>query len=68
MPDFDIYAVFVPALAVPACIALAISQLLGRLLANLGLYRLVLHRPIFNLALHVAILGMSVILYNRYLQ
>ncbi len=68
MPDFDIYGVFVPGLAVLACIALVISQLSGRLLAKLGLYRLVWHRPLFNLALYVAILGMSVIVYNRYLQ
>ncbi|WP_319584728.1 DUF1656 domain-containing protein [uncultured Pseudodesulfovibrio sp.] len=68
MPDYNIYGVLVPAVAVLACISLAMSALLGRLFAKLGLYRHVWHRPLFNVALYIALLGLNVIVYNRYLQ
>ncbi len=68
MHDFNIYGVFVPGLAILACIALAMNHLLGHFLEKLGLYRMVWHRPLFNLALYVSLLGLNLIIYNRYLQ
>ena len=55
--EFDLYGVFVPSLAVCMLLALLISLLLRRLLAWSGFYRLVWHRPLFDLALYVVLLG-----------
>ncbi|WP_419786136.1 DUF1656 domain-containing protein [Pseudodesulfovibrio sp.] len=68
MQDFDIYGVFVPGLAVLACVALVMNIFLARLLTRAGVYRLVWHRPLFNLAMYVAVLGLNVMVYIRYLQ
>ncbi|BAU89976.1 hypothetical protein MPPM_1371 [Methylorubrum populi] len=55
--EFDLYGVFVPSLAAWMLVAFAISVPLRRILAGLGLYRLVWHRPLFDLALYVVLLG-----------
>lgn len=55
--EFDLYGVFVPSLAAWMLLALLISLLLRRLLAWSGFYRLVWHRPLFDLALYVVLLG-----------
>lgn len=55
--EFDLYGVYVPSLAAWMLIAFAIGLPIRRALAGLGLYRLVWHRPLFDLALYVLLLG-----------
>ncbi|WP_232628731.1 DUF1656 domain-containing protein [Methylobacterium sp. Leaf118] len=55
--EFDLYGVFVPSLGAWMLIAFALSLPLRRLLARAGVYRLVWHRPLFDLALYVVLLG-----------
>lgn len=55
--EFDLYGVFVPSLAAWMLLAFLISLPLRRLLALTGFYRLVWHRPLFDLALYVVLLG-----------
>jgi hypothetical protein len=55
--EFDIYGVFVPALLVFAIVALLLLLALKRLLAAIGFYRFVWHRPLFDLALGIILFG-----------
>ena len=55
--ELDLYGVFVPSLAAWMLIAFAVSLPLRWLLARSGFYRLVWHRPLFDLALYVVLLG-----------
>ncbi|HJE25934.1 MAG TPA: DUF1656 domain-containing protein [Methylorubrum populi] len=55
--ELDLYGVFVPSLAAWMLIAFALSLPLRRLLAWTGFYRVVWHRPLFDLALYVVLLG-----------
>ena len=54
-----------PLLVWVAC-AYLLSLLVRRLLAGLGLYRLVWHRPLFDLALFVVFLGGVVALSSHW--
>lgn len=60
--EFDLYGVFVPSLAAWMLLAFLLFLPLRRLLARAGLYRLVWHRPLFDLALYVVLLGAVVAL------
>jgi hypothetical protein len=60
--DLDIYGVFVPALFAWLLIALGISLPLRRVLTWSGFYRFVWHRPLFDVALYVVLLGIVVLL------
>jgi hypothetical protein len=55
--EIDVYGVFVPPLLVWVAAALPITAGLRRVLRWLGFYRLVWHRPLFDLALLVVVLG-----------
>ena len=55
--ELNIYGVFVPALLAWALIALCVSWALRHVLAWIGFYRFVWHRPLFDLALYVVLLG-----------
>ena len=55
--EIDVDGVFVPALLVWSTIALLISWALRPLLARLGWYRLVWHRPLVDLSLFIIILA-----------
>ncbi len=55
--ELDIDGVFVPSLAAWMLIAFLLSAVLRRVLARCGFYRLVWHRPLFDLALFVLLLG-----------
>ena len=55
--EFSIYGVFVPSLLVWGLIALLIAGVLRPVLAELGFYRLVWHRPLVDLSLFVIILA-----------
>ena len=59
--ELDIYGVFVPSLAAWMLLAFVISLVVRRLLAWTGFYRLVWHRPLFDLALYVVLLGAVVV-------
>jgi hypothetical protein len=54
--EFDIYGVFVPALLVWALVALSLTGVLRMVLARVGFYRLVWHRPLVDLSLLVIVL------------
>jgi hypothetical protein len=54
--EFDIYGVFIPALLVWALVALLLTSVLRRVLARVGFYRLVWHRPLVDLSLLVIVL------------
>ena len=55
--EFDVYGVFVPALLVWGMIALLITALLRRVLAQAGFYRLVWHRPLVDLSLLIIVIA-----------
>jgi hypothetical protein len=54
--EFDIYGVFVPALLVWTLVALSLTGVLRTVLARVGFYRLVWHRPLVDLSLLVIVL------------
>jgi hypothetical protein len=55
--ELDLYGIFVPALLAYAVLALVAKALVNRLLVLTGAYRLVWHRPLFDLGLFVLLLG-----------
>jgi hypothetical protein len=55
--ELDLYGVFVPALLVLVAVALPLTAVLRRLLRLFGFYHLVWHRPLFDLALLVIVVG-----------
>lgn len=65
--EVDIYGVFVPALGLWMLAAFAVSIPLRALLQSIGFYRLVWHRPLFDLAVYVVLVGGAVALSNRIL-
>lgn len=60
--DINVYGVYLPALFAWAIIAFAISLPVRRGLAWSGFYRFVWHRPLFDVALYVVLLGIVVLL------
>ncbi len=64
--ELNLYGVFVPALFLWMLIALVILMVLRRALSRGGAYALIWHRPLFDLALYVIILGVVVYLGNRF--
>lgn len=64
--EIDLYGVFVPSLLLWLGAALPLTAVLRRLLARLGFYRFVWHRPLFDLALLVSMLGGVVALAGRW--
>jgi protein AaeX len=55
--EFDIYGVYFPIFVVFAAIALLLQLVVRRLLDVFAFYRFVWHRPLFDLALYVIMLG-----------
>lgn len=55
--DIDVYGVLVPPLLLWVLAALPLAIVLRRLLAAIGFYRLVWHRPLFDLSLTVIMTG-----------
>ena len=55
--EVDVYGVFVPPLLIWVIAALPVTALIRRLFVRVGLYRFVWHRPLFDLALLVIVLG-----------
>ena len=65
--ELDIYGVFVPTLLVWAIVGFVGSLFVRRLLAKLGLYKYVWHRPLFDIALLVVLIGTVVMIANKLL-
>ena len=57
MGELDIYGVFVPSLFIWMIAAFVLSLPVRRTLSWCGLYRLIWHRPLFDLALYIVLLG-----------
>jgi hypothetical protein len=55
--EFDIYGVYFPAFIVFAGVAFLLQLAVKRLFDRLGVYRFVWHRPLFDLAIYVILLG-----------
>jgi len=66
--EFDLYGVFVPTLALWMVAAFLLSVPVRRVFAATGFYRLVWHRPLFDLALYVLLLGGVIVLAHRILS
>jgi len=65
--ELDIYGVFIPALLAWAILGFIASLIVRRLLAWLGLYRYVWHRPLFDIALLVVLIWTVVVIANKIL-
>ena len=65
--EIDLYGVFVPSLLLSVGAALPLTAGLRRLLRRSGFYRFVWHRPLFDLALLVMVLGAVVALLTRWM-
>jgi len=55
--ELDIYGVFVPPLLLMVIASMPLAAFVRLVLARLGAYRLVWHRPLFDLSVFVIILG-----------
>lgn len=64
--EIDVSGVFVPSLLVWIGAALPLTAALRRVLRWCGFYQFVWHRPLFDLALLVMVLGAVVALANRW--
>jgi hypothetical protein len=64
-PEIDIYGVFVPTLGAIALVAYLLNAILRRVLATLGFYRLVWHRPLFDTAMYFCLLGGLALTLNK---
>jgi hypothetical protein len=64
--EIDVYGVFVSPLLIWVGAALPIVALLRRLLTRAGVYRFVWHRPLFDLALLIIVLGGVVAVTSRW--
>jgi len=64
--EIDVYGVFIPSLMVWVAASLPLTAALRRLLQWFGFYRLVWHRPLFDSALLVIVLGAVVAVSTRW--
>lgn len=55
--EFDIYGVYFPAFLVVAGVAFLFHIVIRRLFDAVGIYRIIWHRPLFDLAIYVILLG-----------
>jgi hypothetical protein len=65
--ELDIYGVFIPTLLAWAIVGFVASLFVRRLLAKLGFYKYVWHRPLFDIALLVVLIGTVVMIANKVL-
>ncbi|CCM76432.1 DUF1656 domain-containing protein [Rhizobium mesoamericanum] len=64
-PDIDIYGVFIPTFGAIALVAYVLNAVLRRVLASVGFYRLVWHRPLFDTAMYFCLLGAIALSLNK---
>ncbi|QWW71139.1 DUF1656 domain-containing protein [Rhizobium sp. WYJ-E13] len=62
--QLDLYGVFLPSLGVFALLAYGVFRALAWLLGKVGFYSAVWHRPLFNLALYISLVGMFSVASN----
>lgn len=55
--ELDVFGVYIPPLLVCAIVAFLLAALLSQLLIRVGFYRLVWHRPLFDVAMYTIVLG-----------
>jgi hypothetical protein len=60
MEEIDLYGVFIPSLLVWMVFAFVVLLLLRRVLTALGVYTYVWHRPLFDIALYVIMVGVVI--------
>ena len=65
--ELDIYGVFVPALFAWLLLAYAVYLIVRQGLARSGFYPLVWHRPLFDVALYIILLG-AIVFTSTWLQ
>lgn len=65
--ELDVFGVFLPDLLVWIVVAFFLGMFVRRVLSELGVYRLVWHRPLFDAAVYVLLLG-GVVALARGLQ
>ena len=65
--ELDIYGIFIPALLAWAILGFVASIFVRRMLAKIGFYKYVWHRPLFDIALVVVMIGVVVMLTNKLL-
>ncbi|MEK1887264.1 MAG: DUF1656 domain-containing protein [Phyllobacterium sp.] len=63
--DFDIYGVYVPGLLGTMLLTLLFAAMVRRALAWIGIYAVVWHRGLFDVALYVVLLGAITFLMQR---
>lgn len=63
--EINVFGVFVPALLVYAIVAFGCKEIVCRGLLALGAYRFVWHRPLFDTALFVLLLGGIILAAHR---
>jgi hypothetical protein len=64
--ELDFYGVLISPLLLGAALAFAVTAVLRRALALVGFYRVVWHRPLFDLGLYVIILGLVAVLLSHW--
>lgn len=66
--DIDIFGVYVPSLMILALVAIIANLLLRSVLVRAGVYRLVWHRSLFDLALFVIVLSGLFSIFQRFVS
>ncbi len=61
--EFDAFGVYIPPLLVCLVSAWLLTWLLSRVLIRIGFYRLVWHRPLFDVALYTLVLGSALLAF-----
>ena len=64
--EIDLYGVFIPPLLIWVVVSLPLTAILRRLLRWFGFYRFVWHRPLFDFALLIIVLGALVAMSTRW--
>jgi hypothetical protein len=64
--EFDLYGMFLPPLLVCLAIALPAAAILRRLLEHVRFYRLVWHRPLFDLSLLILVVGAAAVCLSHW--
>jgi hypothetical protein len=65
--ELDIYGIFIPALLAWAVLGFVASIFVRRVLAKIGFYKYIWHRPLFDVALVVVLIGVVVMITNKWL-
>jgi hypothetical protein len=64
--EISVDGVYIPSLLVFVCVAVIVTGLLSRFLTLVGFYRLVVHRPVTDVAIFFLVLAVIVSLTERW--